>query len=80
VVAPGGTVALGVWGGPEIDYYYDDDGADGPRRLFVHRSEHRWRSLLDIVGPIDDFQVWPGPAGAPTAFHYHLTFLTTPAT
>jgi SAM-dependent methyltransferase len=78
VVAPGGTIAIGVWGGPDVEHY-GNHSTGGPRRLFARRSEPRWRSLLSTVGRIDTFDVWAAPAGAPTDFHYHLAFLTAPA-
>jgi SAM-dependent methyltransferase len=74
VLVPGSPVALGVWGGPDVEHYSETDGR---RRLFSRRSEARWQSLLGIVGRVDHFEVWPSPAtDGPTDFRYQLAFLT----
>jgi SAM-dependent methyltransferase len=81
VLAPGAPVAIGVWGGPDLEHLSGEDAAGAPRRLFSRRSAPRWRSLLAHVGRIDDFDVWEPPDGAPDddAFRYHLAFLTAHA-
>lgn len=77
VMAPGATVAIGVWGGPDVEHYGDAPVAgDQPRRLFSRRSEARWRTLLELVGRIDDFEVWEQEGPGDDAFRYHLAFLT----
>jgi len=77
VLAPGATVAIGVWGGPDTEHFSDSpvDPPSGPRRLFSRRSEARWRSLLEVVGRIDEFELWED-AAADDAFRYHLAFVT----
>jgi SAM-dependent methyltransferase len=82
VLAPGAIVAIGVWGGPDVEHLSGGpDGSPGPRRLFSRRSEPRWRSLLELVGRIDVFEVWRDEAAAADdadddAFRYDLAFLT----
>jgi SAM-dependent methyltransferase len=76
VLVPGATVAIGVWGGPDVEELLATPaGSAGPRRLFSRRSETRWRALLEVVGRIDHFEVWDDAADA-DAFRYHLAFLT----
>jgi len=57
VLAPSALAAVGVWGGPDVEAYHDDDAYDPPR-LFSRRSDDRWRSLLGIVGSVEEFETW----------------------
>lgn len=79
VLAPDATVAVGVWGGPDVEHFSEVDPASPStgRRLFSRRSEGRWRSLLEIVGRIDDFEVWEDDSADDAAFRYHVAFLTS---
>ncbi len=78
VLAPGATVAIGVWAGPDIEHFSDApvDRPSEARRLFSRRSEQRWRPLLEVLGRIDHFEVWGDPGDPEAAFRYHLAFLT----
>jgi len=80
VLAPGAPVAIGVWGGPDTEHFLDGivDGSRGPRRLFSRRSEPRWRSLLEVLGHVDDFDLWANSRARDddAAFAYHLAFVT----
>jgi SAM-dependent methyltransferase len=81
VLAPGAPVAIGVWGGPDLEHL-SSDAANAPRRLFSRRSEARWRTLLGHVGRLDDFEVWAPPDGSTgddDEFRYHLAFVTAHA-
>lgn len=78
VLVPGAPVAIGVWGGPDVEHY-DTSGGDDPsrpKRLFSRVSEPRWRSLLERIGTIDHFEVWTSTEADQDAFRYHLAFLT----
>jgi SAM-dependent methyltransferase len=78
VLAPSAAVAIGVWGGPDIEHFSDSpvDPPSAPRRLFSRRSEERWRSLLGILGRVDDFHTWEDAGADEEAFRYHLAFVT----
>ena len=78
VLAPAAPVAIGVWGGPDVEHFSEHpvDLPSGPRRLFSRRSERRWRSLLEIVGCIDSFEVWDYGSSDAEAFRYHLAFVS----
>lgn len=78
VLAPGGVVAIGVWGGPDVEHFSDRpaDQPLAPRRLFSRRSPSRWQSLLEVVGRIDEFEVWESEAEGSDAFRYYFAFLT----
>jgi SAM-dependent methyltransferase len=76
VLAPGATVAIGVYGGADTEQFSDVDPGSGARRLFSGRSEGRWRSLLEILGRIDDLQRWADPGADDDALRYYLAFVT----
>jgi SAM-dependent methyltransferase len=78
VLAPDATVAVGVWGGPDVEHLSERDAATQStgRRLFSRRSERSWRSLLEIVGRIDVFEVWEAADADDDAFRYHMAFVT----
>ena len=77
-LAPGAPMAVGVWGGPDVEHYSESpaDAPGQPRRLFSRRSEPRWRTLLELVGRIDEYEVWEQPGDDGDAFRYHLAFVT----
>jgi len=59
VLAPGGVAAVGVWGGFDDERTNDQDiGTGRPPRLFSHRSDGRWLSMLERVGTIEAFETW----------------------
>ncbi len=53
-----------------------DPAPTSGRRLFSRRSERRWRPLLEMVGRVDDFEVWDDDRDDDDAFRYHVAFLT----
>jgi SAM-dependent methyltransferase len=55
VLAPGGVLVAGVWGGADVVEW--DERPSG-RRLFDRRSDARWRSLLATVGSIEAYESW----------------------
>ena len=73
VMAPGALVAIGVWGGPDVEHF--GDTSTGPRRLFSRRSAERWRSLLELVGRIHEFEEWGDGSTDDDAFRYHLSYV-----
>jgi SAM-dependent methyltransferase len=73
VLAPGALAAIGVWGGPDVEHHSDIDILDPPR-FFSRRSDGRWRSLLSILGSIEDFVTW-GPEGG--GFWYQWALVRT---
>ncbi len=78
VLVPDATVAIGVWGGPDIEHFSDLDAATPSRgrRLFSRRSESSWRPMLEIIGRIDDFEVWENANADDDTFRYHMAFVT----
>jgi SAM-dependent methyltransferase len=62
VLAPGGTAAVGVWGGPDIEEHRNEDLHGRPPRLFSRRSSERWQSMLTDVGTVEAFETWGGEA------------------
>ena len=78
VLAPDATVAVGVWGRPDVEHHSERDTATPStgRRLFSRRSERSWRSLLEIVGRVDAFDVWEDANADNDAFRYHMAFVT----
>lgn len=77
VMAPGAPVAIGVWGGPDDEYFDESPNRVGePRRLFSRRSEGRWRALLQRVGELEDFAIWEYTGAGAEVHAYHLGFVT----
>lgn len=62
VLAVGALGAIGVWGGPDVEEY-DSPGTYGPPRLFSRRSDDRWRSLLAVIGSIEEYETWDHEPG-----------------
>lgn len=59
VLAPGGVLVAGVWGGRDEERTSDRDAETGrPPRLFSRRSDERWRAMLATVGAVETFEVW----------------------
>jgi SAM-dependent methyltransferase len=59
VLAPGGVLAVGVWGGIDDERTNDKDMETGrPPRLFNHRTDERWRPMLEAVGTVETYDVW----------------------
>jgi SAM-dependent methyltransferase len=59
VLAPGGVLCAGVWGGADEERTSDTDAQTGrPPRLFSRRSDERWLSMLERVGAIESFERW----------------------
>ena len=58
VLAPGGRLVAGVWGGSDVEDHLDN-GRFGPPRLFSRRSDETWRSMLAAgVGDVEEFRTW----------------------
>lgn len=57
VLAPGGCMAAGVWGGEDVESLLDG-GAYGPPRLFSRRSDATWEAMLRRVGELAAFRTW----------------------
>lgn len=59
VLAPGGTAAIGVWGGVDVEAYSPENREAGRApRLFSRRSDERWRSMLATLGIVEAFETW----------------------
>lgn len=68
VLRPGGTAAVGVWGGPNLEEHSEmDREADRPRRLFSRRAERTWEEMLTVIGTVEDTDRW-----GDSDFFYHL--------
>lgn len=68
VLAPGGRLAAGVWGGQDAENHLDG-GTYGPPRLFSRRSDATWQEMLRQVGAIEEFRTW-GDDGQPFWYQY----------
>ena len=63
VLAPGGALAVGVWGGADHEGLLDG-GRYGPPRLFSRHTDERWQELLaNHVGRVADWETWGGAGG-----------------
>jgi SAM-dependent methyltransferase len=68
VLCAGGIATVGVWGGPDVVEYLEEDRAAGrPRRLFSRRDEETWEQMLRVIGPIESAERW-----GEGDFFYHL--------
>jgi SAM-dependent methyltransferase len=57
VLAPGAPAAIGVWGGPDLEHHITGERIALPR-FFSQRSDERWRSLLAMLGAVEEFEAW----------------------
>jgi SAM-dependent methyltransferase len=57
VLAPGAPLAIGVWGGPDVETRSDRDVLDPPR-FFSLRSPDRWHATLRAHGAIERAETW----------------------
>ena len=59
VLKPGGTAAIGVWGGRDVEGYSTEDQVAGRTPRFLsRRSDDRWRSMLGEIGNVEAFETW----------------------
>lgn len=68
VLAPGGWMAAGVWGGEDVESLLDG-GAYGVPRLFSRRSDATWQAMLRRVGELEAFRTW-GDDAQPFWYQY----------
>ena len=60
VLSPGSPLAVGVWGGTDIELTSTRDEIKPPR-FFSVRSDPRLREMLGRHGRLEQFETWPGP-------------------
>ena len=71
VLAPGAIAAVGVWGGPDVEQaLVHDRRPELPARLFSRRSPERWRSMLESLGTVVEFDVWSDDQGGDFDYHW----------
>lgn len=56
VVVPDGMVAIGVWGGPDVEEHFESGRLTA--RLFSRRSDDTWQRLLSRIGEIQNYETW----------------------
>jgi SAM-dependent methyltransferase len=71
VLRAGALLAVGLWGGQEIDEGPQGDATHGPARFFSFRTDERVRELLSRHGGIENWATWPGQRG----LHYQYAIL-----
>ncbi|MFW2382336.1 MAG: class I SAM-dependent methyltransferase [Acidimicrobiales bacterium] len=75
VVRPGSPVAIGVWGGVDLETTQRDDTFE-PRRQYWYRSDEALQSLLTPHGAIEQFHTWESSLDD---LHYQFCILRTPS-
>lgn len=56
VVVPDGIIAIGVWGGPDVEEHLESGRL--ATRLFSRRSDDTWQLLLSRIGEIQEYETW----------------------
>ena len=77
VLAPGAPLAIGLWGGPDIEQHLTHREIQLPR-FFSWRSDARIRELLMPHGTLERFETWPD-SDPDSELHYQYCLLRTPS-
>lgn len=72
VVAPGGPLAIGTWGGRDFEGV-PEFGELRPFRFFSLATHDRWRSMLERHGRLDQFGTFP--PNQPSGWEYQYAVL-----
>lgn len=75
VVTPGAPVAIGTWGGPDLEGVLEF-GELRPYRFFALSSHDRWRSMLERHGHLERFETFPPTT--PSGWEYQFALLRRP--
>ncbi|MEO8329211.1 MAG: class I SAM-dependent methyltransferase [Candidatus Nanopelagicales bacterium] len=59
VMTPGALIALGMWGGNDVENEHEGDTIE-PRRFFSWRSTERVQRMLAALGEIHAMDTWSG--------------------
>lgn len=76
VVAPGGLIGVGTWGGPDAQLVSDRDVIQPPR-LFCRRRHVRWREMLGRHADVVAFSTHDTPDTVGTDWSYQFAVLRT---
>ena len=74
VVLPASPLAIGMWGGVDLETTHRDDRFE-PRRRYWYRSDESLHNLLAPHGVIEHFRTWKGSIDD---LHYQFCILRTP--
>jgi len=58
VLRPGSPLAIGLWGGPDIEQTLTHREIQLPR-FFSWRSDEQLRAMLEPHGTLERFETWP---------------------
>jgi hypothetical protein len=72
VLRPGAPLAVGVWGGEDLEG--PQGGAYGPARYFRFRTDRTVNEALGRHGVLERWMTWPGS----DSMHYQAGVLRTP--
>jgi SAM-dependent methyltransferase len=75
VLRPGAPLAVGLWGGRDLDEGPHGEGTHGPARFFSFRTDDHVRAALGRHGAIEQWETWQGSSD----LHYQYAVLRTPA-
>jgi SAM-dependent methyltransferase len=62
LLRPGSPLAIGLWGGRDLEFINDTDHFEPPR-FFSHRSDDRAQTMLGAHGTVESFEAWPTDVG-----------------
>ncbi len=76
VLHPGAPIAIGLWGGPDIEQHLTHSDIK-LKRFFSWRSDDHLRELLEPHGTLERFEIWPD-SDSDSELHYQYCLLRTP--
>jgi SAM-dependent methyltransferase len=71
VLRPAAPLAVGLWGGRDLDEGPHGEGTHGPARFFSFRSDEKVRAALERHGAVERWETWQGPS----ELHYQFAVL-----
>jgi hypothetical protein len=68
------TLAVGLWGGRDLDEGPAGEATHGPARFFSFRSDEKVRAALERHGVVEQWETWAGSSD----LHYQFAVVRTP--
>lgn len=74
VLRPAAPLAVGLWGGRDLDEGPAGEATHGPARFFSFRSDEKARAALERHGVVEQWVAWLGSSD----LHYQFAVVRTP--
>lgn len=74
VLRPAAPLAVGLWGGRDLEEGPAGEDTHGPARFFSFRSDEKVRAALERHGVVEQWETWQGSSD----LHYQFAVVRTP--